>query len=120
VLLRWGANVDLRNAQGATALHDAALAGKLDVVQLLVEKGANVNAKDNESGATPLHHAASWGRTEVVTFLLENGADASIRTKGGDTALESAVVAGQKEVAELLRRAPRPSPLHPHSDRRKP
>jgi ankyrin repeat protein len=48
-------------------------AGKKDVVQVLVEKGADMEIAD-KGGVTPLHLAAFWGRLHIVSFLIEKGA----------------------------------------------
>jgi ankyrin repeat protein len=58
------------------------------VVDLLIGRGANVNARA-EGGATPLHHAAR-GRLAVVTALLRAGADPRARTANGRTPLHAA------------------------------
>jgi ankyrin repeat protein len=105
-LLAHGADVNSLNAQGATALHDAALAGQRAAAEALLKHGANIDARDSESGATPLHQAASWGRRGVVELLLARHADPSIKDKNGHTALDLAVANGQAEVAEVLKRIP--------------
>jgi ankyrin repeat protein len=74
---------------GATLLHVAAEYGNLEAVRLLVERGADVNARASldESGIggqTPIFHAATqfyeWG-LPVVEYLVKNGADLSIRVR---------------------------------------
>nr|MCU0227722.1 ankyrin repeat domain-containing protein [Bryobacterales bacterium] len=95
--------VETRNAVGATALHDAALAGHVPVLRLLLEKGADLHVKDAEEAATALHHAASWGRVDALRFLLEKGADPQAKDKNGKTALEVAAEANQERTAEALR-----------------
>ena len=60
---------------GAVVLgdHDAALGGNRAVVQLLLDHGAEVNARDEESGATPLYYAASWGRMDATFRCASTG-----------------------------------------------
>ncbi len=85
-------SVDL-NAQdpqfGSTPLSWAALMGHTEVVALLLERGADVNAQ-NRDGATPLHSAAFLGRTETVKLLLEKGADPKLRNNTGSPAIDGA------------------------------
>ena len=64
----------------------AARAGSTDLVQTLVEKGANVNAKD-DMGRTALMWAANNGASDIVQFLLSNGAEVNAKDHTGKTAL---------------------------------
>lgn len=49
--------------------------GHVDVVKLLLDRGADINTKDKEAGSTPLHGASSLGYVDVIKLLLEKGAD---------------------------------------------
>src|SRR4051794_5284436 len=66
--------VDVRNNRGEAPLHLAARYGHKDVALLLLEKGADVNARDRFF-CTPLHEAAIWGRSELVRLLVSHAAD---------------------------------------------
>ncbi len=81
-----------RSTTGTTPLGDAAFQGNLEVVELLIEQGADVNAT-NRDGNTPLIVAAFMCRNEVVQFLLEKGAALDHRNDRGETALD--VVSGE-------------------------
>lgn len=82
-------------------LHEAAIAGKIDRVKSLIDKGFDINAKDND-GQTPLERAAYNGQTKTTEFLIDNGADIEARGSFGYTALMCAVISGNIETAELL------------------
>ncbi|XP_067408158.1 protein phosphatase 1 regulatory subunit 12C isoform X2 [Emydura macquarii macquarii] len=75
--------VDGTNADGISALHQACIDENLEVVQFLVENGANVNQADNE-GWTPLHVAASCGYKEIAQYLLAHGAHVAAVNCDGD------------------------------------
>ena len=76
-------------------------AGHLEVVKLLIENGADVNAK-NEDGKTALMRASREGHLEVVKYLIENGADVNAKSNNGWTALMRASYNGHLEVVKYL------------------
>jgi ankyrin repeat protein len=55
-------------------------------VKLLIEEGANVNAKDKR-GETPLHEATKYGRLELVELIIKNGANVNVKNRDGQTSL---------------------------------
>lgn len=61
-------------------MHVAAKWGKIKMVNLLMSKGANIEAKTRD-GLTPLHCAARSGHHEVVDILIEKGAPIGSKTK---------------------------------------
>lgn len=82
---------DSNKARTSTALHVAAKHQQLEIVRLLVELGADVNAVTS-SLATPLH-VAMWNwrqQIELVEFLIEHGADASAKDRIGNNILNRA------------------------------
>lgn len=87
-------------------LHAAAEAGDLALVRKLLDKGADVNAKDwRHQNSTPLHLAACYGHTDVARLLLERGAEADAPSDDQHrayTPLHGAAVKGHAEVAKLL------------------
>ena len=88
--LTAGADPNAKDPQsGSTMLSIAALMGHTEVVTLLLEHGAEVNAKSRDGG-TALHSAAFLGRAETVKLLLEKGADTTLRNNMGSTAIEGA------------------------------
>lgn len=134
-LLKRRPRLDFRNRSGETAISIAAYLGKLDyvrrlaeagakidfpgwpplayaafnnhpqVVEYLIEKGANINAR-TETGATALFLAARYGHTDVVKLLLKHHADPSIADQRQETALDAAQKAENNGATiELLRAA---------------
>ena len=105
-LLKNGADVRLaaRNAQKVTALHAGASRGGAEIVRLLLEAGADPNAKQ-ERGFVPLHSAAANGNAPVVELLLLHGALADAKTDGGKTPADLATERGHKDLAEKLTKA---------------
>jgi RNA polymerase sigma factor (sigma-70 family) len=76
-------NISLVNVRSlvikSTPLHFAAHRGHLDIVRLLINSGADVNAsEDNSSNSKPLHWAATGGHLEVTKLLVESGADLQV------------------------------------------
>src|SRR5205823_719137 len=74
-----------------------------DVVDLLIARGADLNAK-NTDGWTPLIKAAAAGHTDVVQKLLAKGADMSVADPLGRTAWMYAAMANRPEMGELFRK----------------
>ena len=79
--------VQERYARGDTALHHAARNGDLEIVELLVSGGADVNGT-TDSGHFPLYCAAGHGHVETMRYLVENGADLQARLADGKTVIE--------------------------------
>ena len=86
---------------GWTCLMTAAVNGHLDICRLLIDKGAQVEAK-NISGWTPLHFAAFGGYVEIVRLLCDRGADIEARTTGGSRPLQYAAYYGYISVVKEL------------------
>jgi len=80
-LLAAGASANSVNAAGTSALMAASAAGNPAAVQLLLEHGADVNAKETARGQTALMFAAALNRTEALQLLLKRGADPNVVTK---------------------------------------
>jgi ankyrin repeat protein len=104
-LLKNGANVSTaaRNAQKVTALHAGASRGGAEIVKMLLEAGADPNAKQ-ERGFVPLHSAAANGNSAVVELLLKHGAHADAKADDGKTPADMAAEGGHKELAEMLKK----------------
>jgi len=85
----------------AKSLIEAAAAGDVDQVKLLISNGADVNEKDKD-GRTPLHSAAREGEMEAVKLLVEAGADLNCTDKDGQTPASLAMAEDHKGIVELL------------------
>jgi ankyrin repeat protein len=83
-----------------TGLHLAVYFGVKAIVQLLLEKGIDVNSKASD-GQTPLHYASQRGHVEVVQLLLEKGADVNAAADGS-MPLHWTSEGGHVEVVQLL------------------
>jgi ankyrin repeat protein len=103
-------DVNTPNAQGRTALHEAAETGDEQVLKLLWKLKADANILDNDE-KTPLHIAAESGRTSVVEHLIDKfGASIRARTRDGSTMLHVAAFSGHADTAlAFLKRG---VPLH--------
>jgi len=101
LLLDAGADAGA-SLNGETALMVASRSGNVDLVALLADRGANVNAVESWRGQTALMWAASEGHVDVVRLLVKHGANIHERSKVGFTALLFAARQGQIDAAMAL------------------
>jgi uncharacterized protein len=94
-------NSPSNNAQRVMPLHSSVAGQHLELTRLLLERGAEVNAKQ-EGNYTPLHSAAQNGQREMVELLLAYGADKTLVSRDGKRALDFARDAGHDRVMKLL------------------
>ena len=80
-LLEAGADPHALTASGATALHLAAGAGSGEAVAVLIDHGADIDARENTWGQTPLMFAAAANRFGPVNVLMERGANLETATR---------------------------------------
>ncbi|KAH0557197.1 hypothetical protein GP486_005013 [Trichoglossum hirsutum] len=99
-LLENGANPNTPRG-GDPILGESADRGSLEVVKLLVENGAVVDAIDDE-GSTALQKASMRGHISIVTYLLEHGADINHTNNIGYTPVLLAAESGFAEIVQLL------------------
>lgn len=96
ILIRAGAQIDLKDGGGETALHRATSENHMDCIIALLNAKANINAQidypdENINGYTSLHYASYYGDVEIVKLLLERGADKTLSNTLGLTAKDIAV-----------------------------
>jgi hypothetical protein len=98
-------NVNVKeDMDGETPLHYAAWKGHVEIARLLLQNGADVNAKDRWD-RTPLHDAAFQGHVDILHLLVENGADLEAEDDGGWRALHKSALRGHLPfVKELITR----------------
>jgi len=97
-------NIDLDNSynpKNRNALMEASYNGHIEIVKLLLERGANVNTK-NKYGETALILSAGSYNKEVVACLLQNGADVNATDIWRENALLNSVANGHAENVKLL------------------
>ena len=111
LLLRRGAEVDAfgRGWMTGTALHSAVSRKHAAAVRLLVDAGANPDARQS-SGWTPMHSAATNADVASAGILLGAGADASATNDEGRTVLDMAEERGDAATIELIRSALQAAP----------
>lgn len=83
-------------------IHSAIVLGYDEIVKVLVDAGADVNAQFGTERETPLYWASREGRLSTVRLLIENGADVNKVSKGGKTPLHVAALRGDLSLVEFL------------------
>jgi ankyrin repeat protein len=90
-----GSLIQARDESGATALHYAAFDGHREIVELLLDRGAEINSRDSQFGATP----AGW----AIEYLRERGGYLGIELRDVAYAIENG---DARWVARFLKRFP--------------
>jgi hypothetical protein len=107
LLLTYHADLDVRtspNSYEETALMIAIKSARLNVVQVLLENGADLNVRDR-LGNTALHHAAFQGMATIVRLLVKKGVYVNEIGHDGRTALHVAAQRGNEVVVKILKEA---------------
>ncbi|KAI9144988.1 hypothetical protein BKA69DRAFT_1052414 [Paraphysoderma sedebokerense] len=84
-----------------TCLHEAAIAGRLDVMELIVNHDVNLEAVD-VYGRLPLHYVAMHGHSEAAVFLLQRHCQVDIADHDGFSPLFYAITGGHTKLVETL------------------
>ena len=102
-LLDSGIDVNARTSNGSYALNNAAVEVRLEVVRLLLNRGADPNVQ-NSQGDTPLICTTKYagGHAATVKVLVDAGTDLAITDAKGNTALDYARAKEQRAAIALL------------------
>ena len=98
-------DMNQRGRRGQTALHMAVHHIHADVVEVLIDAGADIEAKD-ENGRSPLHRASEKGAIAIVQLLIKAGAGVRVTDNNGATCLILAAYCGRIETVRYLVRLP--------------
>jgi integrin-linked kinase len=93
--------LSISDDHGFSPLHWASKEGRLPIVEMLITRGARINAS-NMGDDTALHLAAAHGHRDVVAVLLKNKADVNAVNEHGNTPLHYACFWGYQDIAEDL------------------
>ena len=101
-LIKKCADLDAKCNDGLTALMYAAGNGAEEIAKLLIDQGADVNAKSTPYKDTAILYAASNGYKKIVELLLAAGANPDIENIDGESPMSQAEYNGHSEVVDLL------------------
>ncbi|CAH0604904.1 unnamed protein product [Chrysodeixis includens] len=102
ILAQHKGAVDFFDENGMTALQHAAYKGNKDMVQLLLDRGADVNSGKHEYNYTALHFGALSGSSEVCKLLLDAGAKSTATNSVGRTASQMAAFVGNHHTVATI------------------
>ena len=103
LMIKLGADPSISNSLGFNAFHAAAFVGSVDVMKMLLNAGAKINACGLK-GATPLFLAAVEDHTHAVEFLLSNGVDVNEPLSNGDSIVHIALrYSGPTSIPQILK-----------------
>ncbi|PAA93274.1 hypothetical protein BOX15_Mlig033829g3 [Macrostomum lignano] len=102
MLLYDGSCLGIRDDKGLCEIHQACKLGREHHLELLLTYGADINSTSTH-GNTPLHVSALANQLECARTLLRRGADRQIKNYQGHNAEDTALLAGNQSLAELIR-----------------
>ena len=103
-LLDDGVPVDGVDMFDDTALKAVARINRTDVIQVLLERGADLDKQTGVYRRTALHQAAEYNSTDVIEVLLKHGASTTIEDHHGNTPIDLARQENNKAAVSLLER----------------
>ncbi|CAD6214595.1 unnamed protein product [Miscanthus lutarioriparius] len=93
--------LNAKDEEGWAPIHSAASSGNSQIIDILLERGADVNLV-TDGGRTALHYATSKGRLNIAEKLIAHGANVNKKDKFGCTPLHRAASTGNAELCEFL------------------
>lgn len=102
--------IHCRDTVGETAFHYVVVEERLDLAELLLSAGADINTQTC-FGDTPLMHAAMLGNLELVRWLVSRGATLEPKNVNGESVLVTAASNERAEIFEFLIQLPRQHPI---------
>ena len=103
MILQHDGCIDICNDEGYSPLHLAAFNGNIDMIRLLLIRGAETNIACVNTYETPLHFAAMHGNTKLFYFMAVNGADINLQDRNRISPLEQLLKCGHEDTfIELL------------------
>ena len=100
-LITLGADLNIQDYYGWTALHYCAYYTHPDIARMLIDAGADLNIQ-NIIGWTALHRCVSSNHPEIARMLIDAGADLNIQDNAGWTALHMCALYNRPEIARML------------------
>ncbi|XP_033121376.1 palmitoyltransferase ZDHHC17-like [Anneissia japonica] len=101
-LINEGTDVNVLDNEGCSLLHWAAINNRLDLMRLLLSRGALIDRPGGELNASPLHWATRQGHLPAVVLLTQHGADPSIRDTEGLSCIHVASQFGHTSIVAYL------------------
>lgn len=101
-LLKKKLDIEDRDNFGGTALHGAMFQDNVNIIQMLIDYGYDINAQGTKNQYTPAHDAVWADNLAALKILVENGADLTIKAKDGYTPLEKAKKENKIEIVQYL------------------
>jgi uncharacterized protein len=105
MLIKDGVDVNTKGYYAETPLYIAACHGHTEIVRMLIENGAYLNARTDYDDATPVYIATCHRHTEIVRMFIENGADLDIQNVDTYTPLSASRYYGHTEIFTMLQNA---------------